>query len=101
VIRPVDPTDTAVADTIADWAATDGTVAIRMMVTEACRPMPPTRQQQGLGRRRPPRTAGQSPVLGAPGAGWNKWQRETATRCLSLTTSGCSSRSVIQPHMAE
>jgi L-fuconolactonase len=33
VIRPVDPTDTAVADTIDDWAATDGTVAIRIMMT--------------------------------------------------------------------
>jgi L-fuconolactonase len=33
LIKPVDPTDPAVADTIADWAATDGTVAIRIMMT--------------------------------------------------------------------
>ncbi len=32
IIKPVDPTDPAVADTIADWAATDGTVAIRLML---------------------------------------------------------------------
>jgi L-fuconolactonase len=32
LIKPVDPTDPAVADTIADWAASDGTVAIRIML---------------------------------------------------------------------
>jgi L-fuconolactonase len=32
LIKPVDPTDPAVADTIADWAATAGTVAIRIML---------------------------------------------------------------------
>ena len=33
LIKPVDPSDPAVADTIADWAATTGTVAIRIMLT--------------------------------------------------------------------
>jgi predicted TIM-barrel fold metal-dependent hydrolase len=33
LIKPVDPTDPAVADTIADWAKTDGTVAVRIMMT--------------------------------------------------------------------
>jgi L-fuconolactonase len=33
LIKPVDSTDPAVADTIADWAATDGTVAVRIMMT--------------------------------------------------------------------
>jgi L-fuconolactonase len=33
LIKPVDPTDPAVGDTIADWAATDGTVAVRIMMT--------------------------------------------------------------------
>jgi len=33
LIKPVDPTDLAVADTIADWASTDGAVAIRIMLT--------------------------------------------------------------------
>ena len=32
VIKPVDPTDPAVADTVADWAATDGAVGIRLML---------------------------------------------------------------------
>ena len=32
LIKPVDPADAAVADTIADWAAREGTVAIRVMM---------------------------------------------------------------------
>lgn len=32
LVKPVDPTDPAVGDTIADWAAQDGTVAIRIMM---------------------------------------------------------------------
>jgi predicted TIM-barrel fold metal-dependent hydrolase len=32
LIKPVDPNDPAVAETIADWAAIDGTVAIRVMM---------------------------------------------------------------------
>ena len=32
LIKPVDPADPAVADTISDWAATDGTVGIRIML---------------------------------------------------------------------
>jgi len=32
LIKPVDPSDPAVGDTIADWAATEGTVAIRVML---------------------------------------------------------------------
>jgi predicted TIM-barrel fold metal-dependent hydrolase len=35
LIKPVDPTDPSVADTIADWAATKGTVAIRLMLQGA------------------------------------------------------------------
>jgi L-fuconolactonase len=33
LIKPVDPNDPGVADTIADWKATKGTVAIRIMMT--------------------------------------------------------------------
>ena len=33
LVKPVDPTDRAVADTIADWADTRGAVAIRIMMT--------------------------------------------------------------------
>ncbi len=32
LVKPVDPNDPAVADTIADWAATPGTVGIRLML---------------------------------------------------------------------
>ncbi|MBV9577411.1 MAG: amidohydrolase [Chloroflexi bacterium] len=32
LVKPVDPNDPAVADTIADWAATPGTVGIRIML---------------------------------------------------------------------
>ncbi len=35
LIKPVDPTDPGVADTIADWAATPGTVAIRVMMRDS------------------------------------------------------------------
>ena len=33
LIKPVDPSDPAVADTVADWAATPGVVGIRIMMT--------------------------------------------------------------------
>lgn len=34
LIKPVDPNDPGVADTVARWAATDGAVAIRIMMTQ-------------------------------------------------------------------
>jgi predicted TIM-barrel fold metal-dependent hydrolase len=34
LVKPVDPNDPAVADTIADWAAKDGTVGIRIMMRD-------------------------------------------------------------------
>jgi L-fuconolactonase len=34
LIKPVDPADSGVADTIADWAATDGTIGIRIMMRD-------------------------------------------------------------------
>ena len=34
LVKPVDPTDLAVADTIADWAATKGTVGVRVMLRD-------------------------------------------------------------------
>jgi L-fuconolactonase len=33
LVKPVDPTDAGVADTIAEWAATPGTVGVRIMLT--------------------------------------------------------------------
>ena len=42
LVKPVDPADPAVADTIADWAATDGTVGIRIMLqSRHAGPTPP------------------------------------------------------------
>lgn len=35
LVTPVDPADPAVAETIADWASKDGTVAIRLMLSDA------------------------------------------------------------------
>ena len=40
LIKPVDTTDPAVADTIAQWAATAGAVAIRIMMNDALSPDP-------------------------------------------------------------
>ena len=34
LVKPVDPTDPAVLDTIADWASTDGTVGIRIFLRD-------------------------------------------------------------------
>src|SRR5882762_6377581 len=34
LVKPVDPTDPGVADTIADWAATKGTVGVRIMLRD-------------------------------------------------------------------
>jgi L-fuconolactonase len=34
LIKPVDPTDPGVAETIADWASTEGTVGIRIMMRD-------------------------------------------------------------------
>ena len=34
LVKPVDPTDPAVAETIADWAATEGTVGIRVFLRD-------------------------------------------------------------------
>jgi predicted TIM-barrel fold metal-dependent hydrolase len=35
LVKPVDPNDPAVAETIAEWAATPGTVAVRVMLNQA------------------------------------------------------------------
>lgn len=35
LVKPVDPTDAGVADTVADWAATPGAVAVRIMMRGA------------------------------------------------------------------
>jgi L-fuconolactonase len=40
LVKPVDPTDPAVADAIADWAAADGTVGIRVFLRDNASPDP-------------------------------------------------------------
>src|SRR4051812_28089063 len=35
LVKPVDPNDPAVAETVAEWAATTGTVGIRIMLNQA------------------------------------------------------------------
>lgn len=40
LVKPVDPNDPAVAEVIADWAAQDGTVAIRIMMNDEVSPDP-------------------------------------------------------------
>jgi predicted TIM-barrel fold metal-dependent hydrolase len=47
VIKPVDPTDPAVANTIADWAATAGTVGVRVMLN---RDLPDDPADAGINR---------------------------------------------------
>ena len=47
LVKPVDPTDPAVAESIADWAARDGTVAIRIMMAHGASIDP---DHPGIGR---------------------------------------------------
>ena len=81
LIKPVDPTDPGVADTIADWAATDGTVGIRIMMTRRrIDRRRRSRPQPGSGRRRAALPAGQPAC--ARGA-WSRpacWPRATPIR---------------------
>jgi L-fuconolactonase len=48
LVKPVDPSDPAVAETIADWAATKGTVGIRIMLNRE--DMPTDAADPGLNR---------------------------------------------------
>ena len=41
IVKPVDPDDPAVADVVADWKRTPGTVGIRIMMTEGGRSATP------------------------------------------------------------
>ncbi len=47
LVKPVDPTDLAVADTIAEWAGTEGTVAVRIMLN---RDLSPDAADPGINR---------------------------------------------------
>src|ERR1700686_4712203 len=52
IVKPVDPDDPAVADVIADWKKTPGTVGIRIMLTKEA-----TREPNDPGHERPLRAA--------------------------------------------
>ena len=47
LVKPVDPTDPAVAETVADWAGLDGTVAVRIMLAHG---LPIDPDHPGIGR---------------------------------------------------
>ena len=66
IVKPVNPDDPAVADVIADWKQTPGAVAIRIMLPKASGRAATILASTGSARRRPPRSAGQHPVLGQP-----------------------------------
>ena len=70
LIKPVDPTDPKVGETIAAWAKQDGAVAVRIMMTRGVSPDP---NDPGINRvldgGRQAFAAGQPVVLGAPRSG--------------------------------
>ena len=70
LVKPVDPTDPAVAETIADWASHhgDGRHPAHAESWRIDRPGR-SRHPSGAGRRRAPRPAGEPDVHGAAGAG--------------------------------
>ncbi len=71
LVKPVDPDDPAVADVIADWKKTPGTVGIRIIMTKETNRAP---DDPGLDRILPrgreARFSGQHPFLGQPGRGY-------------------------------
>ena len=70
LVKPVDPDDPAVADVIADWKKTPGTVGIRIMMTkEAKRDAERPGPRPDPARGRQARFSGQRPVLGQCGCG--------------------------------
>ena len=70
LVKPVNPDDPAVADVIADWKKTPGTVGIRIMLTkEANRAPDEPGLDRILPRRRAARLSGQRAVLGQCGRG--------------------------------
>jgi hypothetical protein len=69
IVKPVDPDDPAVADVVADWKNTPGTVGIRIILTKEAKRAKRHWPRPDPGRSRSPRLSGQHPVLGQPGRG--------------------------------
>ena len=80
LVKPVDPSDPAVADTIAQWKATRGTVGIRIMLRDEVSPDP---ADPGLNRVFAAAARHSLPVNLLCWARLEQtasWQRETRTR---------------------
>src|SRR5262249_33540120 len=93
LVKPVDPNDPAVTDTVADWAAKDGTVGIRIMMRDNVSTDP---ADPGLNRVRSTPARHSLPVnLLCWGRLEQAGQLAAATRARSSssTISGCSSLS--------
>ena len=85
LVKPVDPTDPAVADTIADWAATEGTVGIRVFLRDnaSTDPADPGHQPRPGRWRRSTRCRSTWRARG----GWSRpagWRRATPIRRLVI-----------------
>jgi len=80
LVKPVDPTNPAVAETIADWVSTKGTVGIRVFLRDNVSTDPPTLPSTGfwLWRRSTPcRSISRARRV------WTRpssWRSETPTR---------------------
>ena len=88
VVKPIDPTDPAVHDVVADWAKTKGAVGVRLMLREEqiADPADPR-----LAARSPPPDGMASPsISSARGASMTapKWSDEIRTPSSSSTISG-------------
>ncbi len=69
LVKPVNPDDPAVADVIADWKQTPGTVGIRVILTKEANRAGRPRPRPDPTRGGSPRFSGQHPVLGQPRRG--------------------------------
>src|SRR5439155_1946773 len=69
LVKPVNPDDPAVAEVIADWKKTPGTVGIRIIFTKEANRAGRSRLRTDPARRREARFSGQRPVLGQRGCG--------------------------------
>jgi L-fuconolactonase len=79
LIKPVDPSDPGVAETVSDWAATPGTVGIRIMMNRGVSEDPADWHQPRPRRGRAAWAAHERAVLGPAGAGEGRWQCATPT----------------------
>ena len=80
LIKPVDPADPAVADTIAEWASTKGAVGIRLMLRGEVSPDP---ADPGLNRVLVAADGIRCPSTSCVGGAWSRsreWRPKTPTR---------------------